>query len=64
MKEGGQLIILQAFFNNETAVPIIWSDGTNWIPIDLNANILARNIYFLQIKESLTHSALVFNVHQ
>ena len=37
-------------------------DGTNWIPIDLNANILARNIYFLQIKESLTHSALVFNV--
>ena len=26
-------------------------EGTNWIPIDLNANILARNIYFLQIKE-------------
>ena len=40
----------------------MWGDGTNWIPIDLNANILARNIYFLQIKESLTHSALVFNV--
>ena len=27
-------------------------EGTDWIPIDLNANILARNIYFLQIKES------------
>ena len=25
-------------------------EGTNWIPIDLNANILAGNKYFLQIK--------------
>ena len=41
---------------------LYWDDGTNWIPIDLNANILARNIHFLQIKESLTHSALIFNV--
>ena len=39
-----------------------WGEGTNWILIDLNANILARNIYFLQIKESLTHSALIFDV--
>ena len=34
----------------------------SWVPIDLNANVLARNIYFLQIKESFTHSAFVFNV--
>ena len=37
-------------------------EGTNWIPIHLNANVLARNKYFLQIKESFTHSAFVFNV--
>ena len=39
-----------------------WGEGANWIPIDLNANILARIIYFLQIEESFTHSAFVFNV--
>ena len=23
-----------------------WGEGTYWIPIDLNANVLARKIYF------------------
>ena len=38
------------------------AEGINWFHIDLNANILARNVHFLQIKESFTHSAFVIKV--